>query len=217
MSSTVRAGLAILGAWLVCSGIILGHVSVCSAQTQQTPPAVGDVKFIPEVPRTGDKLQVKIQLAGEAVRAELRWSINGQEVDRSDYYGDGKPVVLDKPIKADDTVLLNITPYDGGGDTGRVVEKKVTVRKALPEIKLLSQSVQNQTYVAKVAASDPDGGQVKLILEQGPDGMKLDDNGNIEWKLNPDISGKFTVKVKAQDEASQATILTYEVTIRWQK
>lgn len=206
-----------MGAWLVCSGILLGHVSVCSAQTQQTAPAVGEVQFIPEVPRTGDKLQVKIQLAGEAVRAELIWSINGQEVARSDYYGDGKPVVLDKPIKADDTVLLNISPYDGGGDMGRVVEKKVTVRKALPEIKLLSQSVQNQTYVAKVAASDPDGGPVKLILEQGPDGMKLDDNGNIEWKLNPDISGRFTVKVKAQDEASQATILTYEVTIRWQK
>jgi hypothetical protein len=206
-----------LGAWLVCSGIILGHVSVCSAQTQPTTPAVGDVQFIPEVPRTGDKLQVKMKLAGDAVRAELKWTINGQEVARSDYYGDGKPMELDEPLKADDTVLLSITPFDGGGDTGRVVEKRVMVRKALPEIKLLSQSVQNQTYVAKVAASHPDGGPVKLILEQGPEGMKLDENGNIEWKLNPDISGKFTVKVKAQDEASQATILTYEVTIRWQK
>ncbi|MBI5568676.1 MAG: hypothetical protein HY914_01890 [Desulfomonile tiedjei] len=217
MSSRMRAALAVLGAWLICSWIIVGNVSVCSAQTQPSTPAVGEVQFVPEVPRTGDKLQVKIQLTGEAVRAELTWSINGQEVARSDYYGDGKPVVFDKPLKADDTVLVSITPFDGGGDTGRIIEKKVLVRKALPEIKLLSQSVQNQTYVAKVEASDPEGGPIKLILEQGPDGMKLDENGNIEWKLNPDISGKFTVKVKAQDERSQATVLTYEVTIRWQK
>ena len=71
-------------------------------------------------------------------------------------------------------------------------------------------------YKARVKAVDPEGGPVTLTLLEGPQGMAMDEQGNITWKLAKGVSGSFPVKVSAKDEQGAEEILSYSIRIRKQ-
>ncbi len=173
-----------------------------------------DLKFDPAQPRTGDTIKIWFNLGEGAERAEVRWSVNGEEVQLSDYSEAVKYVELDTPAKAGDKIVATITPFDASGEAGSAIVRRVVCASAPPELKLVDQRIENGAYRAKVEARDPQGGTVSLSLEQAPPGMKMDAKGSIEWALRNDIAGRFPVKVRAKGDKSGEAVLSFDVGIK---
>jgi hypothetical protein len=180
-------------------------------------PMVINVKTDPMAPRTGDTIRLLFDLAGDAIRAEVAWSINGQQVQTSQYDLQNTSIQFDQPIKLGDVIVASITAYDAGGNSSRPYERRIVCQKAAPVVKITNEAIRAGMYTAKVAATDPDGGRVTLTLEEGPEGLKMDESGNIEWRLEKDKSGRFPLKVVAEDERGNKSYFMYEVGIKWSK
>ncbi len=185
----------------------------CRAEsTRKTPPFVSDLRFEPERPETGEKIKLYLKL-NNAIRAELRWSVNDKEVELTDYNGVQDHVVFDKELKGGDVLKVSVTPFNDMGDEGKTLEKKLKFRDSPPLLKLVGQELKGSTYTAKVEAKDPEDKPVKLSVE-GPKGMQIDQEGNITWKMESGTQGKFPVKVTGTDEKGAQAVLTYSITIR---
>ena len=176
------------------------------------PPRVSDLRFEPAQPETGEEVKLFLKL-NNAIRAELRWSVNDREVELTDYNGVDDHVVFKKSLKAGDTLKVSITPYSDMGDEGTSVEKTLTISNSPPLLKLLKQELKGLTYTARVEIEDPENKTVTLSLE-GPEGMKIDQKGNIKWKMKRGTKGKFPIRVIAKDEEGAQAVLSYNVTIR---
>jgi hypothetical protein len=197
----------VLTAVLICLGL-------SPAYGQAGAPAVVDVKVDPEQPRTGDTIKIWFNLGEGADRAEVRWSVNGEEVLISDYVESVKFVELDRPAKAGDKIVATVTPFDASGEAGKAIVRQIVCASAPPELKVVDQRIEKNAYRAKIEARDPQGGAVSLILEQAPPGMKMDAKGSIEWALSNDTAGKFPVKVRAKGDRSGEAVLSFDVGIK---
>lgn len=175
-------------------------------------PTVTDARFDPPQPETGSKLKLHLTLQG-AVRAEVRWSINGEEVELADYDGQAGFVTLGKPIKADDRISVSIIPYDASAAPGAEVTKKVVCQNAPPVLRVASQNLVGDDYRAKIEVRDPENDPVTLSL-QGPPGMTIDPKGNISWRIDRTTAGSFTVVVTGKDDKGGQGVLTYSIGIR---
>ncbi|MDQ7785238.1 MAG: putative Ig domain-containing protein [Desulfomonilaceae bacterium] len=188
-------------------------VNDCRADSDRTvPPSVSDLRFEPERPETGEKIKLFLKLSN-AIRAELRWSVNDQEVELTDYDGVSDHVVFDKELKAGDILTVSVTPFNSLGEEGKALEKKLEFHDSPPLLKLVGQDLKGSVYTAKVEAKDPEGESVKLEVE-GPKGMEIDQEGNITWKMESGTQGKFPIKVTGTDEKGAQAVLTYSITIR---
>lgn len=179
----------------------------------ETVPRVMGLSFKPAQPETGQKLSLRVALKN-AIRAEVRWSINGEEAELSDYDGIADHVEFPRPIKAGDKISAQVTPYNAFGESGGPLSKEVTCINAGPWMKLASESIDGDLYRAKIQFGDPEEGAVTLALREGPQGMNVDQQGNITWKLGPKTAGSFPVKVSAKDEQGAEAILSYTLRIR---
>jgi hypothetical protein len=206
-SNLLRHWCLVLTAALICLGLF-------PAYGQGGAPTVVDVKVDPELPRTGDTIKIWFNLGEGAARAEVRWSLNGEEVLISDYVESVKFVELDRPAKAGDKIVVTITPFDASGDAGKAIVRRIVCASAPPELKVVDQRIEKGAYRAKIEARDPQGGAVSLILEQAPPGMKMDAKGSIEWALGSDTAGKFPVKVRAKGDRSGEAVLSFDVGIK---
>jgi len=176
-----------------------------------------DATVDPGVPRTGDTIKLALQLQEDAIRAEVKWIINGEQVQTSEYDFQNRTIQLDRPIKMGDVVVATITAYDVAGNSGRPLERRIVVQKAAPMVKVTNEAIRAGTYTAKIEASDPDGRPVTLTLAQGPEGLTMDGSGNIEWQLLKDKSGRFPLSVVAEDDQGNKSYFSYEVGIKWSK
>ena len=165
---------------------------------EDLPPEVGDLSFDPERPETGQKLLLHMNLRN-TVRAEVKWTLNEEEIGFS---GTGVTdyVVFPKAIKAGDKIKATVTPVTAFGQSGDPKDKEAVCYRAPLSLSFLYQNLDSALYKAKINAEDPQGGLVTLTLLEGPQGMNLDQEGNITWKLGKGASGTFPVKVSAKDE-----------------
>ncbi len=203
----VRPWCFVLAVCMVCVGL-------SATYGQGGAPTVVDLKVDPEQPRTGDTIKIWFNLGEGAERAEVRWSVNGEEVQLADYVEAVKYVELDRPAKAGDKIVATITPFDASGEAGQAVVRHIFCASAPPELKVVDQRIEKNAYRAKIEARDPQGGAVSLILEQAPPGMKMDAKGSIEWALGNDTAGKFPVKVRARGDRSGEAVLSFDVGIK---
>ena len=201
--------IVIFAVAIMCGGPC---VDLADAAAKHTPPSVSDIRFDPARPETGEKVKVFLKLHN-AIRAELRWSVNGEEVSLADYDGVSDHVVFDNPLTSGDTLTVSITPFNDVGEEGKSVEKSVKCVNSPPLLKLLKQGLKGQTYTAKIEIEDPEEKPVEVSVE-GPNGMTIDQKGNIKWKMRRGTQGKFPVKVIGKDEEGAQAVLTYTVRIR---
>jgi len=183
-----------------------------SATSGKERPEAVDLSFDPAKPETGGQLKLKLKLVN-AVRAEVRWSVNGEEADVSYYDGLSGNVPFEKPLKAGQTIKASVTPFDDTGAKGETIVKSVTCAGAPPLLKLLHQRLEGDMYTAKIEAKDPQEGKITLSVE-GPEGMKIDQDGNITWRLKKDQTGQFHVKVTGKDEQGGLAEFSYTVSIK---
>ena len=177
-------------------------------------PDLGSLEFLPPQPRTGDDLKVKITVGGSALRAEVRWSVNGEEVALSDCNDTVPEAALGVAIKAGDQIEVSVTPFNAENEAGWPMVRKITIGNAPPHIKLLEQKIVSGVYTAKVEATDPEGEPVSFTLQQGPPGMSVDPKGAISWRFSQGTTGKFDVKVSAKDQQGGEAVLLYSFAIR---
>jgi hypothetical protein len=202
----LRPWFLILAALLMCVGT--------SSAFAQSSATVVDIKVEPARPRTGDTVKIWFNLGEGTGRAEVRWSLNGEEAQTSDYLEAEKYVQFDKPVKAGDTIVATITPFDASGEAGRPVERRIVCASAPPDLKIVNQRIEDNSYRAKIEANDPQGGTVSLTLDAGPPGMKMDQEGSIDWPLGKDTAGRFPVKVRAKSGQGGESVLSLYVNIR---
>jgi len=179
--------------------------------TTPEPARITDLKLIPERPETGARLKAFIKMAG-AVRAEVRWSLNGEEVELIDYDGLSEHVDFTKPIKAGDKIEVAITPFDMTQAAGTAVSKEIVCLNAPPNLRLVKQEMVGYNYKAHVEAKDPENSPVTLSIE-GPPGMRIDQKGNIAWDIGTQTTGQFQVKILAKDREGAQAILSYSIQI----
>jgi len=205
--------LVVLGAVVLVATTMIPCFGQEDVEQKEEAPVVTNVRFDPADPETGSNLKVDFKLNESAVRAEVKWFVNEVEIGPGKYDGVSAHAELGQPIKEGDKIKAEITPFAGDGTEGAVATKSVTVRNAPPELEMAYQKLEGQTYKAKVEAKDPDGDEVTLDL-QGPEGMKIDQKGNITWKLPSKTAGKFDVKVTARDGKGAEAVLTFTLGIR---
>jgi hypothetical protein len=200
--------------WCLVLTAVLICIGLSPAYGQGGAPTVVDVKVDPEQPRTGDTVKIWFNLGEGVERAEVRWSVNGEEVQTSDYLEAVRYVELDRPAKAGDKIVATVTPFDASGEAGKAIIRKIVCASAPPELQVVDQRIEKNAYKARIEARDPQGGAVSLILEQAPPGMKMDAKGSIEWALDRDTAGKFPVKVRAKGDKSGEAVLSFDVGIK---
>lgn len=185
---------------------------------EQTPaaeaaPEVTGVTFDPANPATGAKLKVRFKYKEPAVQARVKWTVNDEDLGSGKHDGIAAEAQLDKDLKEGDVVKVEIIPFDGGGSEGQPVTKSVTIANAPPDMQFIYGRLEGEVYRAKVEAKDPEGGPVTFTVE-GPEGMKIDQKGNITWKLRPRTTGSFDIRVVAKDDKGLETVLTYSIGLR---
>lgn len=197
---------------IVFAAFWAGEVSFGQSEEEPAPePArITDLRFDPERPETGAHLRVAIKMAG-TVRAEVRWSLNGEEVELADYDGLSGFVDFTKPIKSGDKIEVSVTPFDFSQAPGPTASKEIVCGNAPPSLKLVKQELTGYNYHALVEAKDPENEPVVLSLE-GPPGMRIDQKGNLNWNIGTQ-SGHFQVKVTAKDQEGATAILSYSIEI----
>ncbi|MBI4963374.1 MAG: hypothetical protein HY913_08855 [Desulfomonile tiedjei] len=172
---------------------------------------VTELKLDPERPETGSRLKAFIKMSG-AVRAEVRWSLNGEEVDLVDYDGLSGHVDFAKPLRAGDKVAVAVTPFDVSQAPGNTATREVVCINAAPNLRLVKQEIVGYNYRAQVEAKDPENEPLELTIE-GPPGMAIDPKGHVSWTIGTQTSGQFQIKVSAKDKEGATAILTYSIQI----
>jgi hypothetical protein len=206
--------MTFLRPWFLVFAALLMCTGTSSAYAQSSSATVVDIKVEPAQPRTGDTVKIWFNLGKGAERAEVRWSLNGEEAQTSDYVEAVKYVEFDRPVKAGDKIVATITPYDASGDAGKVVVRRIVCASAPPELKVVDQRIEDNSYRARIEARDPQGGTVALSLDAAPPGMKMDPGGSIDWPLGKDTAGRFPVKVRAKTGQGGESVLSFDVGIR---
>lgn len=205
-------------AWLIAALVVISptaHAQVASTLSEaQSGPTIATVSFEPSRPVTGDRLKLKVKLGGDALRAEVQWSVNGEEVQFSDIDEFDQYAELDRVVSAGDRIDVSLTPFDPEGFAGKTGAKTILVGNAVPVMKLGEQKIVGDMYKVKLEVIDPEGEEVSLRLKEGPPGMKINPNGLITWKFGRDTSGKFDVKVSAKDRRGAEAVIMYTFTIR---
>ena len=189
-------------------------ISVFTSPAPAAQPQVGRIRFEPELPQTGDNLQVTVGLAGGAVRAEVKWFVNEAEVQDSNIDRFTKSAELNHPIKSGDTIKVEAVAYDEMGNSGGRSNRTVVCQNAPPQLRLVRQDLDGEAYVASVEAEDPEGGAVTFTLRQGPPGMTIDNGGQVRWDMPKGASGSFKVRIAAKDAEGGEAILAYTFTVR---
>jgi hypothetical protein len=84
-------------------------------------------------------------------------------------------------------------------------------RSPVIETTPVTQAFAGQEYRYTVGASDPDGQTLVYGLVYGPDGMTIDENGQISWL--PEATGLYSVSVKVSDLRGGDAVQQYALSV----
>jgi hypothetical protein len=197
--------------------VLLMWAPVFSVQAQNSDPGIEEAKFDPERPVTGDNLKLVIKLKGSAVRAEIRWNVNGEDAGFSDYSGFGDSTAFPKKISSGDKIVAEITPFDGYSKAGKVLKLEVVVAPAQPIATIKDERIAGNMYTAKVEASDPQGGALTYTVIKGPDGLTVDKSGAVKWQIPDGATGSNPVLISVKSEKGGESQISYSIGLKWQK
>jgi hypothetical protein len=175
-----------------------------------SPPRIKSLMISPENPRNGADLSLNTDLTdvdGDDISLLVKWFVNEEEVSVNQVLSGSK-------FKAGDKVYVIVTPFDGAEEGLSVNSGFVLVQNSPPEIVTSPPSIEGRTMNYAIEVKDGDGDNVNLSIEQGPPGMRLEEN-RLVWEapeLKKDTS--FIVKLKARDERGGETINSFSLDLK---
>jgi hypothetical protein len=175
----------------------VGEQNVLSniVKVRNSPPRLSLVKIIPDVLAPGETVGVQVEtedVDGDPVTVEYQWTRNGEPA--------GRGPRIEAPLGRGDTFAVRVVPYDGF-EYGRFARLERTMENLPPEFEqVYDYDFDGTTYTYQVRATDPDGDRVTYSLVSGPEGMLLEPaSGIISWRVPPDLIGKTSFIVAAED------------------
>jgi hypothetical protein len=203
--------------WLASAAAVFAQEPPPGADAAAGPPKVAKAVFNPPRPRTGDRLALNLTTTGQALRVEVRWKVNDEDVQLSDALEAEAEVPLARDLRAGDRVEATATPFGLQNEQGLAEVRRIMIGNAPPLLRVVDQKIEGNVYRAKIEVSDPEGDPVALQIKEGPPGMRIDPSGVITWKFNPDTVGAFSVKVVGKDEPGGEAILDFGFSLKRSK
>jgi hypothetical protein len=205
-------------AWIV--GVLLALVAIAHAQDSKTKSGTqeaaepAEITLEPQRPVTGDRLKLTVKVRDSFIRAEVKWTLNGEDVKNDICTNINEVSELDRDVKAGDRIEVAVSLYDSARGTDlKGVVKKLKIRNSGPILILGEQNIDDYLYTAEIKAYDPDGDNFTLTLKEGPSGMTLESDGKIYWKFDKNTKGRFKVKVSGKDDKGTENILAFSFAI----
>ncbi len=137
-------------------------VTSAEATVSNTPPVISELALSASSPATGDTLAVSITASdddGDEITYEYAWYVDSSLV--------ASTATLDGSyFSRDQTILVEVTPYDGIDHGAAVTSEPATVVNSLPSIALLtltpSEAYTDDVLTAGIVSSDADGDPVSF-------------------------------------------------------
>jgi hypothetical protein len=173
---------------------------------------IKSIEFTPGRPIAGEPIKVQVTF-DESMQAEVPlhylWRVNEETVPESDSH------ILAFQTKRGDRIEVAVFVGTSREEI-RARRADVVVDNAPPLVKKVEDHLASDgTYVARLVASDPDGDEVTLKVQQGPPGMVLDSaSKELRWAVPEGTTGTFPVEIMATDSAGANMVFSYAVTIR---
>ncbi|NEQ95699.1 MAG: hypothetical protein F6K30_03040 [Cyanothece sp. SIO2G6] len=86
-------------------------------------------------------------------------------------------------------------------------------QKPVRENEPVKTAVANQLYAYDLKVTDFDGDTVTYTLENGPDGMTVDELGRVRWTPTVDDVGTVLIQINFQDEQGPAEFVKYNLNV----
>lgn len=130
---------------------------------------------------SGVRIECIVADDSPALHFEYRWAVNDEvipDVERNFFPG--------SMLQRGDEVAVMITPITYAGDRLEpFISQSLEVANALPKITSEPAEEVSQTgYRYLVKAEDPDGDKLGFELLEGPDGMTVDERGQLRWEFD---------------------------------
>ena len=163
-------------------------------QIRNSPPALSEVRFLPEVFKQGDTLSVGMSATdtdGDGVTFTCEWTRNGEPA--------GSGTHLAGPLKRGDKITVKITPFDGEayGTAKTLVKEIANMPPMITDDRKFN--FDGSVWTSQIKASDPDGDALTYTLREAPQGMTIAQNGLITWRVPADFKGKVPATVSVTD------------------
>ena len=159
-----------------------------------TPPVIHKSRLLPQMLTVSSTLTVELKADdadNDTISYTYKWTRNGTFA--------GEESHLDTELKRDDAIMVEVTPFDGE-EHGRSIFLKGSVMNSLPLVSESTPSFDGNLYTYQIAATDPDGDQLVYTLEEGPEGMNIDESkGIITWEVGPEDEGMYEFRVSISD------------------
>jgi len=178
-----------------------------------SPPETLSVEYSPPVVHRGTDLVAKPQVEdpdGDRVGLSYRWYINDEEKPLPD-----TPVLPGDKFVKGDRIAVEIVPEDGESTGAAYRTGDIEVADAPPRfVTTPPASFRAATYVYRARAEDADGDALTYALENGPEGMTMDErSGEVRWTVGNNQAGKHTVRITADDGDGQQDVQEFRLEI----
>jgi hypothetical protein len=147
---------------------------------------------------------------GDEVRLSYRWSVNGVEIHAAE-----GPVLRGDLFRKGDRIELGILPHDGDAEGPMFRGAALVVPNAPPTVTSSPpDSLSEQGYLYPVAAEDPDGDVLSFTLEEGPEGMHIEEaTGVLVWKEAGRFPGAHRIRIAVGDPEGLSAVQEYTLYI----
>ncbi|MCX5723711.1 MAG: putative Ig domain-containing protein [Nitrospirae bacterium] len=178
-----------------------------------TPPIISSLSIRPQPAKPGDRLEAFAEADDpDRDRFELsfRWWRNATVAKE----GDG--AILDTTgFSLTDVVTVEVTPRDRTSVGRPVKSEPLALGNSPPTILSTPPApVGRERYEYVVKAIDPEGDNIHYRLEAAPPGMTIEiDTGHIVWRVAPDLTGTYKVRVVAEDTQGATAFQEFSVTL----
>jgi hypothetical protein len=184
-----------------------------SATVTNSPPRIHSVNIFDHNETSGRKIELvpnTFDSDGDDVQYVVEWRIDGEVLDFEDQL-----ILPGDYVQKGQEVQVRISPRDpyAKGQVYRslafVVPNGVPHFYTKPPAKFSSL---DYTYLA--GATDPDGESLNYRLDEAPPGMTIDSNtGKLAWQMDPGKTGKFLVRIVAQDPEGASAEQSFTLTL----
>jgi hypothetical protein len=197
---TVRAVAVVNGREVRSNDAVIGN----------TPPELTDVAFMPVTSAQGESLAVSAMatdLDNDNVTIQYSWSVNDVPA--------GNGADLGRALKRNDSVRVEVIPYDGQAYGDRIVLSRTIANHPPVFIEHQNFVFSGVTCAYQARALDADGDQITFSLETPVAGMSIDQaSGNVLWKVPEGFRGEQPFTIVADDGHLGTARYTVTFTIR---
>lgn len=167
-----------------------------------------DVPYLWQVPVVDeDRDPLKFELVTAPVGASL---------DQNGYLR-WRPAATQGTGETPHTIVVRVEDDRGGSDeatweiyVGHTADNESPVISGKDAYQLLAV----RRFQTQLAAIDPDGDTLFWSLQSGPEGMRIDDLGRIDWQPTVSQIGRHLVEIKVQDPLGASSLFTTEMIVR---